>query len=202
MPIDFDFDTPSAKVVSPIRLAHVVLRTNNFKTMVNFYKTFLGAKANYENEFLSFLTYDNEHHRIAIAALPGTGPKTTKTCGLEHIAFTFTFEDLFLAYRQRKARGIEPSWCVNHGVTTSIYYHDPDGNMLETQVDSFSTPEEATAFMMSKEFAENPIGADFDPEDHIARLKRGESIASILKRPNVGPRGPDSLPPRMLGLDE
>lgn len=200
MAIDFDFDKPSAKVISPIQLAHVVLRTNNFKIMVDFYKTFLGGEASYENDFLSFLTYDEEHHRIAIAAIPGTGPKATNTCGLEHIAFTFpSLEDLLLAYRQRRARGIEPSWCVNHGVTTSIYYHDPDGNMLETQVDSFPTSEESTAFMRSKQFEENPIGADFDPEDHIARLKRGEPIASILKRPNVGPRGPDSLPPRMLG---
>lgn len=194
---DFDFDQKGTKVVSPIRLAHVVLRTNNFKTMVDFYKTFLGGQASYENEFLSFITYDEEHHRIAIGMIPGTGPKNQRTCGLEHIAFTFpSLNELLLAYRQRKALGIVPSWSVNHGVTTSIYYHDPDGNMIETQVDAFETPEESTAFMMSKAFQENPFGADFDPEDYIRRIKAGESEESVLKRPDVGPRGPESLPDR------
>ncbi|KAF2804611.1 Glyoxalase/Bleomycin resistance protein/Dihydroxybiphenyl dioxygenase [Mytilinidion resinicola] len=199
---DFDFDQKSAKVVSPIRLAHVVLRTtpDKFKIMTDFYKTFLGGEASYENEFLSFITYDEEHHRLAIGAIPGTGPKNQRTCGLEHIAFAHSsLNELLLAYRQRKAAGIDPSWCINHGPTTSIYYHDPDGNMLETQVDAFETPEEATDFMMSKAFQENPFGADFDPEEHIGRIKKGESAKSILKRPDVGHRGPESLPAAVLG---
>lgn len=39
----------------------------------------------------------------------------------------------------------------NHGPTTSLYYRDPDGNQIETQVDNFETAEEATAFMNSPE---------------------------------------------------
>jgi hypothetical protein len=74
--------------------------------------------------------------------------------------------------------------------------------MLETQVDAFDTPDEATDFMMSKSFQENPFGADFDPEDHIARIKKGEDPKEILKRPDVGPRGPESLPPRVLGIED
>jgi hypothetical protein len=108
---------------------------------------------------------------------------------IEHVAFTFdTLELLALAYRQRKARGIVPVWSVNHGPTTSIYYKDPDGNMIETQVDNFDTVEAANDFMSSKEFAENPIGTDFDPEDLIQKLRRGEDQASIKKRVEIGPR--------------
>jgi catechol-2,3-dioxygenase len=175
----------SSKVISPSKLAHVVLRTNsdNFKTMVNFYKIFLGGQATYENDFLSFITYDDEHHRIAIAGVPGTGPKTLKTSGLEHIAFTFdTLDDLVKAYTQRKEHNIFPIWSVNHGPTTSIYYADPDGNQLETHVDTFDNLED------SSEFAENPIGVEFDPEDLIKRLQSGEDVAAIRKRPNIGPR--------------
>jgi catechol-2,3-dioxygenase len=157
--------------------------------MVDYYKTFLGGEATFENEFLSFITYDEEHHRVAIAAVPGTGAKAFKTCGLEHIAFTFdTLDDLSKAYSQRKECGIVPVWSVHHGPTISIYYADPDGNQIETQVDNFTTAEEASAFMASKEFAENPIGVDFNPEDLIERLKRGEDVAEIRKRPNIGPR--------------
>lgn len=113
----------STKVKSPTSLAHVVLRTTNLKSMVSFYKVFLGAHAAYENDNSAFLTYDEEHHRIAIAAVPGTGPKARTSSGLEHIAFGFaTLRDLLDSYKQRKEFGIIPIWGVNHGPTVSIYY--------------------------------------------------------------------------------
>ena len=190
-----EFDAPASRVKSPSKLAHVVLRTNNFENMVQFYKDFLGADAVYENDFLAFLSYDDEHHRIAIAAVPGTADKNKTSCGLEHIAFTFdTLTDLLIAYRQRKQKSILPLWPVNHGPTTSIYYKDPDGNMIETQVDNFDEPDDATAFMRSKYFSENPTGTDFDPEEFIKRLGEGEKESDLKKRVEVGPRGlPDFL---------
>ena len=70
-----------------------------------------------------------------------------------------------------------------------MYYRDTDGNQIETQVDDFDTVEEANEFMTSKNFAENPIGTDFDPEELIARLGAGEDQRSIKKRKETGPRG-------------
>lgn len=184
------FDEPVGKVKSPIKLAHVVLRTNNFANMVEYYKTFLGAEIIYKNDFLAFLTYDEEHHRIAIAGVPGTKGKDFESCGLEHIAFSFaSLEDLLLTYSQRKQKGINPLWPVNHGPTTSIYYRDPDGNMIETQVDNFESPHEATDFMNSTLFSENPIGTDFDPEDLIKKLQSGVTESELKKRIEIGPRG-------------
>lgn len=189
-----DFDNPGDGVMSPSVLAHVVLRTQKFQEMRDFYTTFLGGHVVHGNDFLCFITYDDEHHRIALLGLPGTGPKDENSAGLHHIAFTFpTLEDLLLAYRQRKAKGIKPCWSVNHGPTNSIYYKDPDGNMLETQVDNFDTPDEATKYMVTKEFLENPIGTDIDPEDYIARIKDGEPVANIRRRVEIGPRGPPNL---------
>jgi catechol-2,3-dioxygenase len=158
--------------------------------MAQYYKTFLGASASYENDFVSFLTYDEEHHRIAIISVPDTGPKAAATCGLEHIAFSFdSLKDLALSYQQRKSHGITPYWCVNHGPATSIYYKDPDGNKVETQVDNL-TNDEASEFMMSKAFAENPFGVDFEPEEFVRRVESGEDEAEIKKRVEIGPRGP------------
>lgn len=185
-----DFDAPGDKVLSPSELAHVVLRTANMQKMADFYLTFLGGTISHGNEMLCFITYDEEHHRIALIAMPGTGPKVPTSSGLHHIAFAFpTLSDLLLSYRQRKAKGILPVWSINHGPTTSIYYHDPDGNMLETQVDNFDTVQEATAFMQGKFFAENPIGADVDPEDLIKRIQNGEPDADLKRRVEIGPRG-------------
>ncbi|QDS67778.1 hypothetical protein FKW77_006516 [Venturia effusa] len=183
------------KVKSPSTLAHVVLRTGNFKEMVTYYKSFLGAHASYENDMMSFLTYDEEHHRVAIIGIPGTGPKVPGTSGLEHIAFAFdTLDDLALSYTQRKELGIVPTLSINHGPTTSMYYTDPDGNQIETQVDNFATTDESLRFMASKEFAENPVGVDFDPEDLVKRLKSGEGHESIKKRPEIGPRSVADFP--------
>jgi len=185
------FDNPGKTVVRPKMLAHVVLKTRpeSFPGMVQFYKTFLNAEASYENDFLSFLTYDEEHHRVAIGVFPGTGPHVPKSAGLAHFAFTFdNLHDLALAYRQRRENGILPFWCVNHGPTTSMYYKDPDGNEIETQVDNFDNPEDVNVFMKSTHFAENPIGTEFEPDDLIRRLESGEDEKSIKKRLESGKR--------------
>ncbi|KAI1463138.1 Glyoxalase/Bleomycin resistance protein/Dihydroxybiphenyl dioxygenase [Daldinia caldariorum] len=185
----------SGKVLPPSRLAHVVLRTPESKPMLEFYKIFLGARVVAGNDSISFLTYDDEHHRIAIMEVPDCGDKNRMTAGLDHISFTFeTLDDLLVAYQQRKAHGIVPIWCVNHGPTTSMYYQDPDGNVLETQVDNLSTVEESMEYMASPEFAENPIGIDFDPEDLIKRLESGEPEKELKKRPNIGPRDFGKIP--------
>ena len=187
--------TPGAiKVKSPMSLAHVVLRTPNFQGMLDFYLAFLGAEISARNgDVIVFLRYDDEHHRIALLGVPSANPSTQNSAGLHHIAFSFeTLDDLTLAYTQRKSFGLEPFWCVNHGPTTSMYYRDPDGNMLETQVDNFDTPEEANDFMASPLFRENPVGTDFDPQELIKRLESGEDHAVIKKRVEIGPR---SVPP-------
>lgn len=194
-------------------MAHVVLRTNNFDQMRQFYKTFLGGTAAHENDFLSFITYDEEHHRIALIKFPDIKNKDYNTCGLEHVAFTFdSLKDLCTAYEQRKALGIEPGWCVvsqllttyanasltncqNRGPTTSMYYRDPDGNMIETQVDNFDDPEKATEMMASPQYAENAIGTDFDPEELCRQVESGVDDGSLKMRKDVGPRGAEAIEP-------
>ena len=76
----------------------------------------------------------------------------------------------------------------------SMYYRDPNGNHIEIQADVFETAEEATQYMSGPEYGENPLGADFDPEDILRRLNNGEDEKSLMKRPNVGPRGLDTVP--------
>ena len=51
----------------------------------------------------------------------------------------------------------------------------------------------AMAFIQSKEYAENPIGTDFDLGELMKRLDAGEPESKLLKREEVGPRGLESL---------
>jgi len=176
-------------VKSPNHLAHALLKTTKLDEMIEFYVKLLGARIAFRNKYMAFIAYDEEHHRIAIGALPHTTAHDPHSSGLEHIAFTYdTLDDLLLSYEQRKKLGMHPVWCVNHGPTTSIYYEDPDGNHLEMQVDNFDTAEQATEYMMSAEFEEEPIGYDFEPEELIARLRRGEDHKSIKRRMGSGGR--------------
>ena len=69
------------------------------------------------------MTYDHEHHRIAIIGAPGLERPTKwkNNVGLAHTAFGFnTLADLVTSYEQKKNHNILPVWCVNHGMSTSM----------------------------------------------------------------------------------
>jgi catechol 2,3-dioxygenase-like lactoylglutathione lyase family enzyme len=177
--------------VSPAKLAHVVFRTPRFAEMKTWYLALLNARVAHENEALAFLSYDLEHHRVALINIPGIPDRQPGVGGVDHVAFTYnSLTDLYDTYARLKAEdGIAPFWAINHGPTTSLYYRDPDGNQVELQVDNFDTDEQGIAFFLSSEFAENPIGVDFDPDELGRRLAAGESEAALKVRPNTGPRG-------------
>jgi len=69
-----------------------------------------------------------------------------------------------------------------------MYYEDPDGTEVETQVDNYDTAEEGVEFIEGESFAENPIGVDFDPEVLVRRVRNGEDEKRIKERANIGPR--------------
>lgn len=170
----------------PSYIAHFVIRTNKVDESIAWYKIFLGARDVYSQEGLSFLTFDDEHHRIAIGQVPGLEEHDENRSGVDHIAFALESpEDLVVAYERNKAAGIEPFWCINHGPTTSMYYKDPDGVKVEIQVDNTAYPGGPNAFFQSKEFAANPLGIEYDPEEFVRRFKSGESYETLLARPDT-----------------
>ena len=167
--------------VPPARLAHFVLRTGNFETMCSWYRTVLGAQPVFENEHLSFMTYDDEHHRVALINAPGSPDKDPTAAGVDHIAFTFADMGALLGtFARLKQGGIEPYWCINHGPTTSLYYRDPDDNQIELQIDNFESDAELEAFFESGAFAANPIGVEFDPERLLERFERGDALSELI----------------------
>lgn len=174
---------------SPIKFAHVVLKTTRYREMLAWWLDFLGAEVRHGNEFLSFLSYDDEHHRVAIVNLPHLEAHLPQHDGVEHFAFTFaSLDDLFEHYESMKAKGVHPYWTINHGMTLSAYYRDPDGNQVETQVDAMSM-DEAGAFMNGPLFAANPIGIDVDFDDLIGRYRAGTPGREILDYAKAGRAG-------------
>ncbi|MEL7029304.1 MAG: VOC family protein [Pseudomonadota bacterium] len=174
----------SSDVVSPVKLAHFVIRTSRYEEILDWYTTALGAHTVFRNEQLAFLTYDDEHHRIAILNMPGLSDQPDGIVGIHHVAFTYrSLGELLQNFVRLRNSSILPALSINHGPTTSLYYVDPDGNQLEFQVENFETVEESTEFFHSEEFARNPIGVEFDPDDLIARMEAGSLERELLKRP-------------------
>lgn len=189
-------------MTSPTKLAHVVLFTSRLAEMRDWYLNVLDARVVHENPAAVFMTYDEEHHRIALAdrdavartsggldrlvAPSGDGVSREDAApqnrGLSHIAFTYdSLAALLENFERLEKQRITPVFSVNHGTTTSLYYTDPDGNNIELQVDNFETIEEGTAYMESEAFEKNPVGIPVDPQSLLARLRTGEPAATLIR---------------------
>lgn len=177
----------------PKKLAHVVFQTNQIARMRDWYCRALGAHVIFENEHLSFATYDDEHHRIAFIDLGPLAPRAVgqtelapgaaEPPGLHHTSWTFgTLAELLDTYVHLRDEGVRPFFCVNHGPTTSMYYRDPDGNRVELQIDNFETAKEGQDWMLSPAFARNPIGVEFDPEEMLERSRAGVPWKELVAR--------------------
>lgn len=186
------------------RFSHIVLKTNRMAEMRDWYCKVLGAHVVHEDPTLCFVTFDDEHHRLAFAAAPmellEPGPMAI---GLSHSAYTFPdLRTLLERYASLKDVGIVPKVPVQHGVTTSLYYSDPDGNLVELQIDNFASAEEATRYMHTGEFAADPVGPSFDPQAMLDALRSGKPVAELTTRSWAlsGPELPSPLP-RLMGLE-
>ncbi|WP_176599236.1 VOC family protein [Sphingobium sp. 15-1] len=174
-------DGRQERKIVPVRLAHFVIRTKNVRALIDWYKKVFHAEPIYDNGNLAFLYFDDEHHRIAIGKIPGLEEPNHKASGIDHVAFSYgSIEDLLHTYARLKEIDILPYWKIDHGLTTSLYYNDPDGNQIELQVDNFETLQEAHDYFRSDAFAKNPIGVEIDPDLLIARLQAGEAPHLLL----------------------
>jgi catechol 2,3-dioxygenase-like lactoylglutathione lyase family enzyme len=173
---------------APAYLAHWVVKTARAKEMIEWYGHVFGAHVVHEDAHIAFLTWDEESHRLALIKVPRAvklafpfAKLRRKVYGVDHLAFTFdSLAALLHKWEELKAVGITPVWSINHGPTTSLYYEDPDGIRLEFQVENFATAAETTDYFGTAEFADNPIGVNFDPGYLLERLRNGEPEATLL----------------------
>ena len=168
---------------SPAYFAHIVLYTKKRLEMVDWYCKVLGARITADSQGLSFLTYDDEHHRVAVIQRDDLDDKVPNTLGMAHFAYSYhSLADLISVYERLKGFGLTPYRQINHGPTTSIYYHDPDGNAVELQTDNFESLEALNKWFATGAFDREPIGVDIDMEDVAARFHAG-APESELKKP-------------------
>ncbi|MBA2682339.1 MAG: VOC family protein [Ktedonobacteraceae bacterium] len=181
-------------------LHHINLKTTRLQEMIEWYGTVVGMKSNYHFPGGAWLTNDEANHRLALLTSPQLSENPNKLIhtGLHHSAFEYTsIDDLLHTYTRLKGLGIEPHACLDHGMTTSFYYEDPDGNSVELQVDNFGNWQESSEWMRTApQFAANPIGMPIDADQMVAARQAGASFAELHQRAYAGefkPSGPLDL---------
>ena len=120
-------------------LGHVVLKVADLERTEQFYSGVLGmpvcARFDEQGMKMTFFSLGN-HHDLAVAQVSGQDRGPADAPGLHHVAFCIgrDIEQLKEAKAHLQAAGIELD-PIDHEVTKSLYFDDPDGNNIELYVD-------------------------------------------------------------------
>ena len=163
-------------MIRPQRIAHVVIKVRDLERSKRFYMEVLGLDLMGEIQAprVAFLAANRrDHHEIGLLEVgEKAGPPDPRAVGLVHIAFRLSNEDeLRDAYSELKERGVPISFTVDHGVTKSVYFFDPDGNELEVYSDN--APEDYARLSNAYAGSDKLAFAPDDPglEDLVRALK-------------------------------
>jgi catechol-2,3-dioxygenase len=184
-------------VPNPV-LHHVTLKTTRVQEMLDWYGTVVGMTANHHSQFGAWMTNDEANHRVALLAHPALtdDPEKVPHTGIHHLAFEYAdIGQLIATYERLRGLGIRPHVCLDHGLTTSLYYVDPDGNSVELQADNFGDWAVSSEWMRTApEFEVNPIGVSVDPEGLAAAWHELGDPGELHRRSFAGEFDPGSPP--------
>ena len=120
-------------------LGHVVLKVSDLARSERFYAGVLGlpvcARFNEQGMNMVFFTLGN-HHDLALLHVADAERAGAQSTGLHHVAFNIgtTLDELRAARDALAAAGVA-TVPIDHEVTKSLYFDDPDGNAIEVYVD-------------------------------------------------------------------
>lgn len=190
-------------IIKPV-LHHANLKTTRLDELIEWYRVVVGLEPNFRNPGMAFLTNDAANHRLALAALPGLTPdlERARHDGMHHLAFEYqSLDGLLGTYVRLKREGILPEFCLDHGLTMSFYYADPDGNFVELQSDNYGDWSKSTEFLRNDQrFVEDPIGKFVDPDALVEARCGGAAPEDLHERAYRSEFLPAELPD--LGIPE
>ena len=179
-------------------LHHVTMKTGRLAEMIDWYVAVIGGECNFRADELAWMTNDAANHRIAFLAHGAITDDADRPrhSGMHHSAFEYeSFDDLISSWKRLDDIGIAPAFSLDHGLTCSIYYRDPDGNFVELQSDNFGDWARSTEFMRtSPDFARNPIGTFFEPAQVHAAHHAGTAFPELQRRMRAGEFAPARQP--------
>lgn len=199
-------ETPSgAPPLPPLRISETILQTARLTEMRRWYTALLAQSPTLENtpdgaaQFengmprasamrLCFFEISGEYpymQTVGLFEFPGTSEVRTKESpGLHHMQLNAgSIEALVARHEALAAQGIRPARSMNHGVSTSFYYADPDGNTVELTASNWPTLAGYRAYMASAMFLKNPSGVLIDADAFCRRVRAGEPIEALRRFP-------------------
>ncbi|MGI5460974.1 VOC family protein [Streptomyces sp. CA-249302] len=123
------------------QLTHMGINVYDIKKMEEFYTQVLGLVVtdrgrgkNFKADLVFMSVDPNTHHQVALAS--GRDPESPRST-INQISFHLdTLDELRVMYLKVKEYGVEALKPLNHGVSWSVYFFDPEGNTVELYVDS------------------------------------------------------------------
>ncbi len=127
------------KIHPKTTIGHIHLKVSNQARAIDFYSKTLGFEltAQIENS-AAFLSAGGYHHHIGLNTWESEGGKTPArgTTGLYHFAILVPNRKELARTLKRLIDSHYPvEGFADHGVSESIYLHDPDGNGIEIYAD-------------------------------------------------------------------
>jgi catechol 2,3-dioxygenase len=127
-----------------LKIDHVHLNVSNLEKSLQFYRSILGfsiARKNHKTASLSTDDNNSESFLVALSESDEEGLSTARNrqkAGMYHFAILLPgrkFLSLFLRHLREKLDPIYYGGMADHGVSESIYIHDPDFNGIEVYTD-------------------------------------------------------------------
>jgi catechol 2,3-dioxygenase len=127
-----------------LKIDHVHLNVSNLEKSLQFYRSILGfsiARKNHKTALLSTDDNNSESFLVALSESDEEGLSTARNrqkAGMYHFAILLPgrkFLSLFLRHLREKLDPIYYGGMADHGVSESIYIHDPDFNGIEVYTD-------------------------------------------------------------------
>jgi catechol 2,3-dioxygenase len=164
----------------------ITVTTDDLDPMIEWYTKVLDLHINFRGTWgettVCFMSNDDANHRVVFITNPALESDPTHPhARLGHTAYEYpTLDGLLAKYVELRDAEILPYLTIDHGLTISFYYMDPNRYGIELQVDAMGDWVKSTAWMRdSPAFAQNIMGVLVDPEALIAARRAGLSLDEI-----------------------
>ena len=118
------------------KIGHVHLKVSDLKKAEEFYTKIFGLKVTERVANYLFLTFGKEHHDLALQEHKNARHPSWYMTGLYHFAVELeNLKQLAGIYFKLKKLKIDFA-PVDHGISKTIYFSDPDENGIEVYVDT------------------------------------------------------------------
>ncbi|MEM2138486.1 MAG: VOC family protein [Candidatus Anstonellaceae archaeon] len=126
---------PKGKLDSKTTIGHVHLKVSDLERAVRFYRDVLGFELVQQmGDSAAFLSAGGYHHHIGLNTWESRDgkPPAPGTTGLYHFAILVpSRKELARVLSRLLAHQYPLDGASDHGVSESLYLHDPDGNGIE-----------------------------------------------------------------------